>query len=66
MVNSVRFDEYVLESLMADLMGHDRMPLAACHPEPAQRGEGPVSSQRNGSFAALRASGAPPAQDDRW
>jgi CRP-like cAMP-binding protein len=28
MVNSVRFDEYVLESLMADLIGHDRMPSA--------------------------------------
>jgi CRP-like cAMP-binding protein len=27
-VNSVRFDEYVFESLMADLIGHDRMPSA--------------------------------------
>ncbi|HEV8435762.1 MAG TPA: hypothetical protein VGR95_20290 [Thermoanaerobaculia bacterium] len=28
-------------------------------------GEGPVSQERNGSFAALRGSAAPPAQDDR-
>ena len=27
-MNTVRFDEYVLESLMADLIGHDRMPSA--------------------------------------
>jgi hypothetical protein len=27
-MNSVRVDEYVFESLMADLIGHDRMPSA--------------------------------------
>ena len=27
-MNSVRFDEYVFESLMGDLIGHDRMPSA--------------------------------------
>ncbi|HEX3583368.1 MAG TPA: M23 family metallopeptidase [Thermoanaerobaculia bacterium] len=42
----------------------DRPAAKARHSEPAQRGEGPVSSQRDGSFAALRASGAAPAQDD--
>jgi glycosyltransferase involved in cell wall biosynthesis/Ser/Thr protein kinase RdoA (MazF antagonist) len=36
-----------------------------CHPEPAQRGEGPESHVGDGSFAALRRSAAPPAQDDR-
>ena len=27
-MNSVRFDEYVLDALMVDLIGHDRMPSA--------------------------------------
>src|SRR5437764_13988202 len=27
-MNTIRLDEYVFESLMADLIGHDRMPSA--------------------------------------
>ena len=27
-MNTIRLDEYVLESLMGDLVGHDRMPSA--------------------------------------